>query len=535
MAGSFDRSRLRQPGSVILQEFRLAMELQRSQGARPRLTPAHRTFAAGESNRLTAGWTTWDASINALLENTLGVLRARSRQWSRNTGAGRRFLSLVKNGVVGPNGYTLQMRCGDWRQEKGRWVFRLDKLANDAIERAWNEWCQRGNCEVTGKLSFADVCKLQMEVTARDGEYLARKLKGTKANKWRYQLQLLSSDRLDLQHNVSPRYGNEVRMGVERDDAGRAVRYTLLKYNPGDARGTREAEQVAAEDVLHDFIPIDVEQARGVPWSHAVLLGANMLASFEESAVFAARVGASNMGFFTQEKGDGTQSPVRTEDLGVTEDPATGNLITDVEPGALELLPPGVGFEAFDSKYPTEAFDPFTKSRKRDIAAGLDVANHNLTGDMNEVNYSSARIAELAERDGWRGVANWFIGSFVNPVFRDWLEFALLSGAITLPGGQTLSVTRIEKYLAGVTFRSRGWDWIDPQKEVNAARTAVEEGFTTRSQVVASKGGDFEDNVIEIAQENQILQDNGVSLGAAKPEALMTAPEPNTDTTGAAE
>lgn len=108
------------------------------------------------------------------------------------------------------------------------------------------------------------------------------------------------------------------------------------------------------------------------------------------------------------------------------------------------------------------------------MAAGLDVAYHNLNGDMSDVNYSSARIAELAERDGWRGIAHWFIGSFVRPTFRDWLETALLSGAIKLASGQALPVSRMDKYLSGAIFRGRGWDWdwVDPQKEVNAAAIA---------------------------------------------------------------
>jgi capsid protein len=61
--------------------------------------------------------------------------------------------------------------------------------------------------------------------------------------------------------------------------------------------------------------------------------------------------------------------------------------------------------------------------------------------------------------------------------------------------------------------------WVDPQKEVNAAATARKEGFVTRSQVIAGKGGDFEENVIEIAQENEILAAHKVRLdgGADQP------------------
>ena len=521
----------RPAGETILDEFRRAMEWKRAAAAGAGFNArARRTFEAGESNRLTAGWLTWDAGINALLEAYLVPLRARARTWSRNTGIGRRFLSLVRDGGVGPTGYKLKMRCGDWRQEKGVWVFRLDEVANRAIETGWAAWCERGQCEVTGRLSFADVCKLQLQLTARDGEYLTKRLRGV-PNRWRYQLQLLATDRIDVTHNVTPTDGrDEVRMGVHRDSAGRAKAYSLLRSAPNDFRGAggRQVDIVPASDVFHDFLPLDVEQARGVPWSHAVLLGANMLASFEESAVYAARVGASSMGFFEQ-NADPAVGAVRAEDMGAAEDQATGKMIRDLEPGALELLPKGVQFKPFEGKYPSEAFDPFTKSRKRELAAGLDVAAHNLTGDMSDVNYSSARIAELAERDGWRGVAHWFVGSFVAPTFREWLELALLAGAIELPGGAKLPASRLDKYLAGVTFQGRGWDWVDPLKEVSAERIAVQEGFKTRTQVVAQKGGDFEDNVLEIEREAERLASHSVKLGAPSPAPAAPAAEPPPD------
>lgn len=519
-----DRSRLREPGSVILREFREAMQLRRAGGLMPARSPAARSFQAAESTAFTAGWSTWDASINGLLQNVRHVLVARARQWGRNTGTGRRFLDLVRDNGVGPTGYTLQMRCGDWRQEKGRWVFRLDKLANDAIERAWQAWGQRGECEASGRLSFADVCKLQLETCARDGEYLARRLRNAADSRFKYRIQLLSTDRLDANHNHTPlgRPGtDEVRMGVHRNAAGRPIAYSVLSSHPADPTiSGRTAEIVPASEMLHDFVTLDAEQARGVPWSHATLLGGNMLAKFEDFAVYAAQVGASQQGFITQPAE--TPLPIKTEDLGATR-AADGEYVKELAPGAVDLLPPGADFKAFTSQFPSQAFDPFVSSRKHDIAAGLSVAYHNLTGDMTKVNYSSARIAELAERDHWRGIANWFIGSFVSPVFRDWLEMALLAGQVTLANGQSLSPLKMEKYLAGAVFRGRGWDWVDPAKEVSAAAQAVAERFTTRSQVVASKGGDYEDNCIELAQEREIEAANGVAAAAPAPAAKPAA------------
>ena len=164
------------------------------------------------------------------------------------------------------------------------------------------------------------------------------------------------------------------------------------------------------------------------------------------------------------------------------------------------------------------------------MATGLDVTYHALTGDMTKVNYSSARIAELCERDNWRAMQKWFISSFVYPVFKDWLEMSLLAGAITMPNGSALPATKLDKFLEGVGFQGRGWDWVDPVNDAQAAKLAREEGLTTRTQSAAARGADFEDNVIELAMEQELLAKHKVTLGdptkpvAAKPGAKPADP-----------
>ncbi|MEY2892232.1 MAG: hypothetical protein RJA98_2140 [Pseudomonadota bacterium] len=527
------RARLREPGSVILRDFRAAMEAKRAGGAgqgsgAPLRYGQQRSFSAAQASAFTSGWHTNATSLNQLLQTQLPILVQKSRHWSRNTGAGRKFLKMVRDNGVGPTGYPLRMACGDWRQGKGKWVWKLDKLANDAIEAAWADWCNNG-CEVTGRLSFAEVCKLQLEHCAADGEYLTRKVKGRGAGKYLFQLQLLHPSRLDVHHNETPRDGREVRMGVHRDSAGKTLAYSLLRSNPGEMTGTRDRDVVPADQVLHDFVTLEAEQARGVPWSHAVLVGANMLAQFSNFAMFAAQIGASQMGFLIPPKDEA--APFTPEQLGgVTQDPATGQLSKEMAPGALDQLPPGYDFKQFDSKYPSESFDPFTKAHRREIASGLGVADHNLSGDMEGVNYSSARIAELAERDGWRSISLWYIHRFVRNVFKEWLEMALLGQQIKIASGQPLSALKIDKYLSGAIFTPRGWAWVDPLKEVNAHKIAREEGFETRTQIVAEAGGNFEDNVAEMAQEQALMESYGVTLGTPAPAAAPGGkPKPPAD------
>lgn len=88
------------------------------------------------------------------------------------------------------------------------------------------------------------------------------------------------------------------------------------------------------------------------------------------------------------------------------------------------------------------------------LAAGMDVAAHNLTGDMTDVNYSSARIAELAERETWMIAQDWLISSFMQPLYEDWLAINLLSGNITFPvSGKAIPADRFEKFRSASRFQ----------------------------------------------------------------------------------
>ncbi|GAA4419910.1 phage portal protein [Acidovorax lacteus] len=520
--------RFEQKGSVILQRWMNERLRARSAAQQPQPAfgvprAARRSFSAAEFSRLASDWRAGEVSINTLLEAGLPTMRARSRVAARSTEEGRRFLSLCRNNIVGPHGFMLQSTCGDWVRGQGGYVWQLDSMANAAIEEHWRRWIAKGGgCDITGRQSLTGMLRTLGEQIPRDGEGLLVIVRGKGAgNPYRIALQHITADRIDHHYRGIASNGNVVRMGVEIDSTGAPQAVYVLERDPKDA-GSVDSQptlrrRIPMRDVVHAFVSLEAEQLRGVPWAHAVMAGANMLHGFEESAVVAARVGASHMGFYVPPADEGAPD---LEQL-ATDKTSEGDLLTDASPGQFERLPPGYDFKAFDPRYPSDAFDPFVKARKKAMAAGLDVAHHNLTGDMEGVNYSSARIAELSERDNWRGLQQWFIESICQPIAQTWLEMALLSGAITMPGGSALPAAKIDKFRAGLVFRGRGWAWVDPEKEVNAAAKALEEGLTTRTQIVAATGGDFEDNVIELAREAQLANTHGVAFG---PRTATPAP-----------
>jgi len=477
-----------------------------------------RAFTAADTDRFAAGWTSINTGINADLERALPTLRARSRDFFVNTDIGRRYGQLVKDNIIGSKPPRLQVRATLSDANAS-----LDTIANQAIEDHWMRWCERGRCDITGQYSFAALCRTLVAGAARDGEFLVRRIRNTSLP-YGYALQVLDVDRIYTGNGAlgAVNAGNHVRLGVEIDLLGRKQAVHLYSAHPGDAAiglaPKPMAERVDIADVFHEFVGERPEQVRGYPWTAAILRRANVLDSYEGYAVVAAKIGAAKMGFYLTDKdAPGGESPTFDE----YED-ATGQLVQDVEAGMLEALPPGVSFESFNPDYPHQNFGQFVTTCLRGIAAGLNVAHHNLTGDMTGVNYSSARIAELAEREHWRGLQAWFIDAFVRPVFLEWLRMALLTRSITLPSGKPLPAERFDKFAQAASFQPRGWAWVDPEADIKASALAIASNLRSERQVTDEQGIDLDDVLLD----KQRFRARCLELGLPDPYALQT-PAPN--------
>jgi capsid protein len=88
------------------------------------------------------------------------------------------------------------------------------------------------------------------------------------------------------------------------------------------------------------------------------------------------------------------------------------------------------------------------------------------------------------------------------------LNLAVLAGELPFQDFEL----RPERY-DSPKWLARGWSWVDPLKEVKAYREAEQAGYLTKAQIIAqSGGGDFDDNLAEIARERKAAKDSGVIL-----------------------
>ena len=457
-----------------------------------------RNYAAASKGRLFADFTGSNRSADSEIRWALRDIRNRSRDLERNNEYFRRYLHLLRTNVVGENGFRLQVRARDASRN-------LDVLGNQIIENAWKEFSRLGGCTVDGKMSLVDLQSHVITGMARDGEVFLRIVKG-KFLRHGIAVQIIEPDRVDEEMNERYRNGNDVRMGVELNQYKAPVAYHVLLNHPGDydyttlASGTKRV-RIPASEVMHIYRSERADQTRGVPWSTSAIPALKMLHGYREAELVAARTAASKMGFFTSPAGDGYMADAYEEDGG------QGSPIYEASPGTFAQLPAGVEFTPFDPSHPTSAFADFEKSILRGIAGGLGVSYTSLANDLEGTSYSSIRQGALEERDFYKTLHKFMVEHFLDPLYRVWLDHVVQFGYTSITG-----VGKYEKFSNEFIFRARGFQWVDPLKEINAAVVGLQNGILSHSDIAANYGRDADDTFAAIEQDKKLAEQHGLKM-----------------------
>lgn len=480
--------------------LRAAMQV----SARPRRI-VREAYAGAVTNRLTSFLSSGLQSPTKELQTELSTLRSRSRELCRNAPLAARYLRLVAENVVGRDGIALQARA----------VMRdgsPDEKANQRIEDAWWRWGRGTDCTVDRSTSFAGFCRRVAMLRAQDGEAFIRLHEGFGGNPFKFAVQLIDPDLVDVQYTESLPDGRpKVVMGVEVDVWGAPVAYHVLTRHPSETGASaRERVRVPASEILHVFRKQRPGQVRGVPDLAPVMVNLDMLAGYVEAALVEARTAASKQGFIEQSP----EADVPDPDTAVTQ------RVTETSPGSVDILGPGEKFVGWDPKSPSGNFGPFVTKVEQLIASGLNVSAMGLTGNLAEANYSSARTGLLQERDAWRIGQAELADQLCDPLYRRWLRMAVLTGELKL---ESDDLSRYEP----VEWRGRTWGWVDPEKDVQAGALAIAYGLATPQDIVAEQGKDLRDVYQGLAQAQALAEE--LDIDVARPSGVQVegdAPEP---------
>ena len=453
-----------------------------------------RNYAGAATNRLTSDWVSQGTSADSEVKNSLRALRNRARSLVRDSDFAKSALRAVKNNVIG-QGIKHQAQV---RMVRGG---RLDERLNGLVEHEWKKWGKAKNCHAGSMLSWSDIQRLCLNSMIESGEVFVRFVyQQFGDSKVPLGLEILEADFLDDDYTGVESNGNRVRMGVEIDEWGRPVAYHFLTFHPGDYQfsygniAQKRRIRVPAEDIIHLYTAERPGQTRGITAFASAIMRLNNLKGYEEAEIIAARASSAMMGF------------VRTPDQELFEDGTFDDQsVLDFAPGSIRRLAPGEEMQFFSPSRPDDAFTPFVAQMLRAVASGVGCSYTQVSSDFSQSNYSSSRLELLETRAHYKTLQQYMIETLCQRVYEKWMDMAVMSGALRLPGFDIDPDRYYEsKWIAPAA------QFVDPQKEAEAYKSLVRSGIMTLSQVISLHGGDFEELMRQRQHELAMLDELGI-------------------------
>ena len=458
----------------------MANFFRRMLGGFPRRRASYEGAAAG---RRLGTWQPGDAGVNTLLFRDASLMRSRSRDLvRRNAWASNAVDSLVAN-LVG-TGIKPQSTHSD-------------PLVKEKIQALWQEWTKEADAH--GLCGFYGLQALIARAMIEGGEVVVR-LRNREERDGLIvplQLQVLEPEHLPADLNQDLANGNRIRAGIEFDRIGRRRAFHLYREHPGEKPmlfRAGETVPVPVSEVCHIFKPLRPGQLRGEPWFSQALVKLYELDQYDDAELVRKKTAALIAGFITKpdpELGIGGEDGEEPDEDGAV--PVTWS------PGTMQVLLPGEDIKFSDPADVGGQYAEFMRVQLRAVAVGLGLTYEQFTGDLTGVNYSSIRAGLLEFRRRMEQLQRAvFVHQFCRPVWQRWMDQAVLSGAIEMPGYRK----KWREYQS-VKWIPQGWVWVDPLKEINSTLIAIRAGLISRAEAISRHGLDAEMVDTEIAADNQ--------------------------------
>lgn len=299
------------------------------------------------------------------------------------------------------------------------------------------------------------------------------------------RLRIIPADLLDESKTSELSDGRSIFSGVELDGNGKRLAYWIVPEKPGNLFAQSQSVRVDAGSVLHVFKPLAPGQVRGVSWLAPVILPAGDFDQLCDALLVGAKVAAMHTGFITDMNGTSTDAYDDQGDV-------------SLEPGALRRL--GVGQDVkFNTPGQLQQVEAFLKLNLRQLAAGLGLPDHLLSGDLTGANYSSLRAGLLPFRTRVEQIQyGTLVPQFLAPIWRKVIAHGVLSGELDAPDFESNPAA----YLTAEWLPPKPLQ-VDPLKDIQATVAELEAGLTSRRKAVAERGWNLDDLDAEIASDGQ--------------------------------
>lgn len=442
-------------------------------------------YAAASLDRLTGDWLPVEQGVNELIAGAAPRIRSRVRQLVRDMPHFTRAVNLMVDLVVG-QGHRLQARIlgPGGTQAEGY---------NQAIEDAWQRWAEEA--DVAGRLHFGEIQRLARRQEEETGEYIIVMTSVKDPRRFLpLALQVYEPDQL-TDYNARPRRGNELVQGIEVDPAtGRAVAYHL--EDPWGGRVRR----IPAEQVIHGYHTLRPGQVHGVsPFAPVVLL-AHDLDEYVGAELDAAKLASKYLAMVTTPNGPDYQADRVTTD-------ESGHRVEDLKNAIIEYLLPGEKVNLAKPERPGDNFERFARFCLQAISITRNLPYYMVSGDTNKLNFSTLRGVISNLNINLTPEQRRHQAQLCAPVYRAFLDWAVLSGRLKLPGywSNPWPWQRCQWYAPGLASP-------DPAREGRAWIEQIKAGLASPQQILAERGLDWGEVLRELKAFYQEAERLGVPL-----------------------
>ena len=447
-----------------------------------------RSYDAGDYSRGNANWRVINQSAEYTDKYSRDNVRARARDLERNSDMMNSVIGAYKRNVIG-GGYTLQVKTGD------------DEL-NDTIEAAWKKWCKKQNCDVTGTQSFTQMMRMCMKRKKIDGGILIVK-RYTSDGFLPFKLQTFEVDELDNSQMTPKVQGNKVVGGIEMNEYNKPVGYWIRQY-PVDSLALTTPVYIEAKDVIFLYTKHRPSQIREMSDMSPTITRIRDANEFMVAVSVKERIAACLSVFI--------KKTIPTTGIGRGMGVAQGALHDyqgkSITPGMIKELNAGDEIQVVTPAGQATDAAGYIKLQQRLVGAGQGISYEATSRDMSESNYSSTRQG-IIEDEMTYAEEKEMLMEVMDEIYETFVISLWLSGNISLKDFWG----KKDKYLEH-TWIIAPKKWIDPQKEANANRIALNTGQKTFKQIAAEQGRDWKEQIEEIAEVLEYAKSFGIDMGS---------------------
>lgn len=453
-----------------------------------------------------------NSSQNANLQSSWATVTARTRQMIRDFPPFAGAVDNMEAFVVG-DGIRFQSLV---RKNDGS----IDRETCKLIEDAWNKWCQE--CDESGVMSFADMQAFSIRSEAECGDAIFRFSVDSDR-----KLKIRALDPATLTEGMDTK---NVWFGIEYDPTTmRKIAYHFQEQTDFGSTFNYSASivRIPAENIVHIYRMKGADQLRGISAFASSLLMANAARDYMQAELVTQKNHSKWAAFITAPSfgPGGGFNKAQWDDL-------NKRYVEGLEYATVEMLLPGQTVTLNGVQRSPEAVEKFVSQILRMSSASVGIPYEILNGDYREMNYSSLNTVRkdfsVQLKPRWRMLEK----RFCRPVFRKWLENAVLRGELPIPDYSRNPA----KYEAGLWIPP-GIAPVDPVKDANASIMLIKAGLLDPQSVIMNAGRDPDTVLSGLSEWKKRLEEEGLEdiWKLNIPEAIEPVDEGVSTTKGKAE